>query len=597
VPKVPSVSVSWWRSILLSLLLAALVHAFVDSAVADSPHGHAPGGQDDELLVGLHGGVSESDADDAHRKVGARKIAKVHGLNVHRVAVSAGWLEATEEALARDPRIKFVERNRAVSPDFVVSDPSFASQWHLAKIAAPKAWDLAPGATGIVVAVVDSGVDGAHPDLSSRMVPGYNFYSNNTNTSDVHGHGTWVAGTVAAAGNNTIGVAGVAWQAKVMPIRVSNSSGVAYISAIANGIIWAADHGARVVNASFSGLASSPTISNAAQYARSKGAVFVASAGNCGCLDGTPENPYVLSVGATDANDSLASFSSRGNYVDLSAPGTSILTTNRGGGYVRVQGTSFSSPVVAGVIALMRKANGTLSAADLVTLVKANADDRGAAGWDSSFGYGRVNAWRAVAAAVGSVSAPDTTLPTVAITSPAGGTVLSNVVTVGVSASDNGSISRVELYIDGALYASDTAAPYSFSWDTRQAINGPHVLVAKAVDAAGNIRTSATVTTTVSNNLADATRPVVAITGTSISNGYLSVSVSATDNVAVKTVALYVDNRLVSTRMAPPYQFSVNLSAYAVGSHQVVAAAYDAVWNVGMSTVVVFSKTASVAGK
>jgi thermitase len=588
--KVPSLSVRWWRWLLLALLHAALLQAGVSSVLAGSPHGDPPGGQDDELLVGFHGGVSEADADDAHRKTGARKIEKVHGLNVHRVAVSAGWLEATEQALARDPRIKFVERNRAVSPDFVVNDPSFASQWHLAKIAAPKAWDLAAGGTGIVVAVVDSGVDGAHPELSSRMVSGYNFYSNNTNTSDVHGHGTWVAGTVAAAGNNTVGVAGVAWQAKIMPVRVSNSSGVAYISAIASGIIWAADHGARVVNASFSGLASSPTISNAAQYARSKGAVFVASAGNCGCLDGTAENPYVLSVGATDANDNLASFSSRGNYVDLSAPGTSILTTNRGGGYIRVQGTSFSSPVVAGVIALMRKANSTLSPANLVTLVKANADDRGTAGWDSSFGYGRVNAWRAVAAAVGSGSATDTTRPTVAITSPAAGAVLSGIATVGVSASDNGTISRVELYIDGVLYASDTAAPYSFSWDTRKTTNGPHLVVAKAVDAAGNTGTSAAVTTTVSNNLVDTTKPVVAITGTSISNGYLNVSVSATDNVAVAQVALYVDNRLVSQRLAPPYQFSVSLAPYAVGTHQVIAVAYDAAWNIAISPVAVFSK-------
>ena len=582
---------SWSRLVTGFALALALAAGAVPARAGD-----ATGGQPGELLVGFHGGVSDSEADRAHQSAGARKIERVRGLNIDRVTASAASIDATERALARDPRVKFVERNRRVSPDFAVNDPSFSSEWHLAMIAAPAAWDLAPGAAGIVVGVVDSGVDGTHPDLASRMVPGYNFYDGNTDSSDVYGHGTWVAGTVAAAGNDGVGVSGVAWQSKIMPVRVSDSTGVAYISAIANGIMWAVDHGARVVNVSFGGMAGSATISNAAQYARSKGAVVVASAGNCSCVDATAENVYVLSVGATDQNDALASFSSRGNYVDLSAPGVSILTTNPGGGYVYAQGTSFSSPIVAGVVALMMKANPSLAPVDLVTLVKANADDRGTAGWDSSFGYGRVNAYRSVAAAAASAPPSDSTPPAVAVTAPSAGATLSGTATLTVAASDNAAVSRVDLYVDGAFLGSDTTAPYSFSWDTTTASNGPHTVVAKAVDAAGNVGTSSSVAVTVSNST-DTTKPVAKITSTSVSAGKLNVSVSATDNVGVTRVELYIDGVLTATRQAPPYAFTVNLTPFAPGAHTVSAAAYDAVANVGTSAPVSFTNSVSTAKK
>jgi subtilisin family serine protease len=570
----------------LALALAALLTAAAIPARAAD----APGGEPDELLVGFHGGVSDADADGAHRSAGARRVERVRGLNVDRVSASAASGEATARALARDPRVKFVERNRRVSPDFAVNDPSFGNQWHLAKIAAPTAWDVAPGAPGIVVAVVDSGVDGTHPDLAGRLVAGYNFFSSNIDTSDVYGHGTLVAGTVAAAGNNGTGVSGVAWRSQIMPVRVSDATGVAYISAIANGIIWAVDRGARVVNVSFSGVAGSPTIMNAAQYARSKGAVVVASAGNCGCVDATAENVYVLSVSATDQNDGLATFSSRGNYVDVSAPGVTILTTARGGGYAWAQGTSFSSPVVAGVVALMMQTNAALLPAELVTLVKANADDRGALGWDPSFGFGRVNAYRAVAAAVASTPPTDAAPPAVAVTAPAAAAMLSGAATVTVAASDSGSINRVDLYVDGVLLGSDTTAPYSFAWDTRNAANGAHALVAKAVDAAGNVGTSPAVAVTVDNALVDSTRPTARIISTSKSATALTVNASATDNVAVTRVELLVDGVLKATRPTAPYTFAVDLAALAAGNHNVYVRAWDAAGNGGSSNTVRFKK-------
>jgi hypothetical protein len=278
--------------------------------------------------------------------------------------------------------------------------------------------------------------------------------------------------------------------------------------------------------------------------------------------------------------------------VDISAPGVSIYTTSNGGGYSAPSGTSLASPVVAGVAALMISANPSLSPSNVATLLQANADDLGAAGWDPSFGYGRVNAYRAVAAAVASVQVPDTTPPTATITSPATGSTVTGAVTVAVTASDNTNVARVDLYIDGAFYASDTTSPYGFSWNTSTTTNGPHNLSARAVDSAGNLGTSATMTATVSN-FADTTLPTVVITSATIGANKLSVSASATDNVAVAKVELYVDSSLVGTKTSTPYTFSVSLNSLALGTHTVKAKAYDNAGNTSFSVPVSFTNATS----
>ena len=540
----------------------------------------------DELLVGFHAGVSDADAEDGYKSHGASKVEKLRGLNVHRVKVPPQALEAIENALAKRKEVKFVERNRQVASTLSPNDPSYGTQWHLPKIGAPQAWDVTQGSSSVVVAVVDSGIYAAHPEFAGKLVPGYNFVDNNTNTEDVYGHGTWVAGVLAATGNNAVGVAGVTWQSRIMPVRVSNSTGVAYLSAIANGMTWAADHGAKVVNISFYGVAGSPSVTSAAQYVLSKGGIVVAAAGNCACLDSTAENPYMLSVAGTDQNDARWTSSSQGNYVDLSAPAVSLPTTNRGGGYVTVQGTSFSAPIVAGVLALMRAANPQLSPTDLKNLLLANTDDKGPTGWDSSFGFGRVNAYRAVAAATASVVPPDTAAPTVAIGSPTGGTTVTGSVTVAVTASDNTSVSAVDLYVNGNYFASDTAAPHSFLLDTTKFANGANSIQARASDPAGNTGQSSPLALNIAN-VADTVAPIVSITSVTITGKgntqQVNVSVSAVDNVGVNKVELFVDGQLKSTKTAPPFSFSFSLRQYSSGSHPVQAKGYDAARNVGTS--------------
>jgi thermitase len=576
------------RLVLSVLLVLAALALMGGISSAAGPDDFVP----DELLVGFHAGVTDNEAQDVYRPHGGTKIEKLWGLNIHRIRLAPSQLQSVEGALASRPGVKFVERNRRLAPAMDTSDPLYSSQWHLPKISAPAAWDIAGGASPITIAILDSGVEASHPDLAGELVAGYNFYSSNTDTSDVYGHGTRVAGAAAAIGNNSIGVTGVAWNARIMPIRVSDTTGYAYYSTIASGLTWAADHGARVMNVSFSGVAASSAISSAAQYVRGKGGVVVVAAGNCGCIDATPENPYLISVSGTDSNDTLAGWSSQGNYVDVAAPGVGILTTDWGNGYASVSGTSFSSPITAGVVALMMSVNPTLSPSDVTTLLEANADDLGTPGWDQAIGYGRVNAYRAVAAAGASIPVPDTTPPTATITSPATGSALAGTVTVAVAASDNTNVTRVDLYIDGAFFGSDTASPYGFSWNTSTTTNGPHTFTANAVDGAGNVGTSATVTVTV-NNLVDTTAPTVAITSTSMSNNKLFVSVSATDNVAVAKVELYVDGKLVGTKTAAPYTYTVNLNSLALGTHTVQAKAYDNVGNTSLSAPVSFTKAAS----
>ena len=338
-------------------------------------------------------------------------------LRLHRAVVRKHWppvemgilvLDVPEESsgailesLQRTGLFEYVERDRYARTAEIPNDPGFPSQWHLAKIQGPQAWGVTTGSPSVVVAVIDSGVFGTHPDLTINLAPGWNFVKSNSDTSDLLGHGTAVAGTIAAAGNNGIGVAGVTWDSRIMPLVVVDENDLAAYSDIAQAIQYAADHGVRVMNISIGGPAQSSTLQSAVDYAWEKGALIFASAMNNGASD--PSYPaacnHVMAVSATDINDHLASFSNYGSWIALSAPGDSILTTTNGGGYAYWFGTSFASPIAAGVAALSLTVNPSLTNAELVTILETTADQVGHPGYDPSFGWGRVNAFRAVSAA------------------------------------------------------------------------------------------------------------------------------------------------------------------------------------------------------
>lgn len=541
------------------------------------------------------------------------KILNVHGGKAKKIGQSHLYIvelpaNASEKAiaakLAHHPHIEFVELDRLVPPDFVPDDPYYGSAWHLPKIGASSAWDSSQG-SGVTVAILDTGVDSTHPDLAARMVPGWNFYDNNSNTSDVYGHGTKVAGTAAAASNNSAGVASVAGQSKIMPIRVSDATGYASFSTVAKGLTYAADNGARVANISFSGVAGSLSVQNTAQYMKNKGGLVVVGAGNSGIDENYTPTTTLIAVSATDGNDVKASWSSYGNFVAISAPGVGIYTTTMGGGYGAPSGTSFSSPVTAGVVALMMAANATLPNTQVESLLYSTAVDLGAAGRDPYYGYGRVNAGGAVQATVAAKTTADTQAPAVSITAPISGATVTGLAGVNVNATDNVGVSRVELRVNSTTVAIDTAAPFAFTWDSTGVPNGMANLVAYAFDAAGNSKASTTVSVNVANTITstgtssgstspgsrDTTPPVVQIVNPVAGNvsGNVAVSLSATDGSGAPgiTQTLYIDGVLKATGTGSTLSYNWNTRPrnVAAGMHIIKAVAKDAAGNASSTSV------------
>ncbi|HBT87416.1 S8 family serine peptidase [Desulfobacter sp.] len=542
-----------------------------------------------ELLIQVTPGAARTDVDNLLHSHGAVTDGEIENIKVRRIRVPEHALEQVKKALSNNPNIQFVEENFIAEAGYVPNDERYPSQWHLPMIAAPEGWDMTTGSPSVPIAIIDSGVDPTHPDLAGNLIAGYNFLDNNTNTQDVQGHGTAVAGSAAAMTDNITGVAGVAWDSLIMPLVVVNTDGSATYYNIAQAINYAADQGVRIMNISIGGSSYSSTLQNAVNYAWNKGAVIVAAASNY-----STDTPYypaacanVVAVSATTSSDTLASFSNFGDWVDISAPGLYILTTTRGGGYGNMSGTSFSSPITAGVAALILSANPSLTNTQVVDILTQNADDLGSTGFDKYFGYGRVNAFQSILAASAAVPDVDTIDPSVAITSPQTDTTVNGSLTVSVSAVDEGGVDRIELYVDGELVSSDTASPYTFEWDTYGYSNSTHELIAVAYDTAGNDGCSSAVIVTVANESDNDTQaPLVAITSiqeAALVSGGITVDVSAMDDGGVVLVELYVDGVLLDKDITSPYSFFWDTTAYTNGTYELVAVAYDTAGNLGQS--------------
>ncbi len=320
-----------------------------------------------------------------------------------RVAVRSGFAaDGVAAALQLDPTVVYAEADRRIdlgdsvaTYDAASTSGAVSNDWALDAIHATGAWKYGDG-EGVVVAVLDTGVSATHPDLRGRILPGWNFIANNDDTADDDGHGTFVAGLIAAA--NASGPEGVAPGASILPIKILDNSGVGSTASFIAGINYAVDHGARVINISASGATDSAALNDALANAEAHNVVVVGSSGN----DGTEATAYpagvstVLAVSATDRLNALASFSSYGPYIDIAAPGVDITSTwwspRDGDGHATASGSSASAPLVSGVAAIVAGEEPGASAAAIREIITDSATDITAPGIDAQTGYGLLDA-------------------------------------------------------------------------------------------------------------------------------------------------------------------------------------------------------------
>jgi subtilisin family serine protease len=404
------------RPLALSLSAALLLAACQNNAIAPLAQTPQSGAAlqaqsqnsrlSNRILVGYKGALTPErikQLESRHQLRFVKNLARVG------VAVFQGNPQQIS-TLAQDTSISFFGPDQAPrrivgEPQFVDAprsrsgDPLLDKQWSLKAVDAEAAWKVSKG-NNVVVAVVDTGVDLNHPDLKANLVNGYNAEEPGTPPQDGHYHGTHVAGIIAAVQNNGEGITGIAPQAKIMPVRTISNGGVAEV---VDGITWAADNGAKVINLSlgwdYPNASVEETIQRAVKYALDKNVVICAALSNSSSFNprSTPDNlagkagfEGVIGVGNVDLNDRRQG--AYGNWKSVSSPGTQIMSTLPDGKYGNLTGTSMATPMVAGIAALMISQNPGLRNADVRKKMMDSAKDLGTPGFDDQFGAGRINA-------------------------------------------------------------------------------------------------------------------------------------------------------------------------------------------------------------
>ncbi len=394
------------------LVLQAGDGAIVDAALrAPARYAATPGVQEftGELIVRPRReilGVSRAAPGTLRRaldRVGPLIVRKAELTHEYLVRVPEGMSEnELSSVLMATGDYEYAEPNWMLWPaDTTPNDPQFGSSWQHSRLQSAAAWDLETGNSSVIVAVCDTGVDQDHPDLQAALVSGYNARSrlaqaDGGEVDDINGHGTFVAGCAAAIGNNGTGVVGAGWGFSVMPIRVTNrASGGASAFDILNGARWAADNGARIINASYSGGTSSSIQAAALEIKAMGGLLFYAAGNDNNELPDVDRPDYVI-VASTTSSDNKSGFSNYGPPIDVAAPGSGVRSTRIGGSYGNGSGTSYASPIAAGVGAMITAARPDLHPTDIQDILYAGADDLGAPGEDDLFGHGRVNTFNSV---------------------------------------------------------------------------------------------------------------------------------------------------------------------------------------------------------
>lgn len=408
-------------TMVLALLLAsgaALLNAGTpNTALAQTPpESFVPG----EVLVKFEPGTSGQQVAEAHRRNGGQVQQTIPNIGVQVVSVPTSREQSSVAAYERNPNVLFAEVNGFYQAT-TTNDPRVGKQWQYnntgqtsgssdADIDAFEAWQVTHGSNTVAISVLDTGIDQSHEDLKAKITKNRNF-TNSSTVDDKYGHGTHVAGSTAAITNNGKGVAGTCPNCVLYNAKVLGDNGSGAWSWIANGITWSANNGAKVINMSLGGSSGSDTLALAVEDAWSKGVILVAAAGNDGVSD--PHYPAyyekVIAVGATDHNDAKASFSNYGDWVDVGAPGKSILSTapdhsnkiwGRGVKYGTISGTSMATPHVAGEAGLIWSKGDLCTTPPANTCVRERVETKvDATSPDANYwanGNGRINAYGGV---------------------------------------------------------------------------------------------------------------------------------------------------------------------------------------------------------
>ncbi len=562
----------------------------------------------DEILVKFRPGVTSNVKNITLRQHGLTSKDTIPNIGVIVAKVPEKAKDKVLQSLSHNPNIQYAEPNYISKVEATPNDPYYLPrQSNLQKINMGAAWDITKGSSIVPVGVIDSGANATVPDLVGKILPGASFVSYTTSTDDDQGHGTSVSGVIGAATDNSTGVAGLGWNTPVVPLKACDSNATCNDSDVASAIIYAADHGIKSINMSLGGSGFSQATQDASNYAWSKGVVLSGASGNNGTLGVVypAANQNVIAVGGVDGNDNIASFSNYGPGIDVVAPGLGIYATEINGTYAAHAGTSYTSPHVAALAALIFAANSNLTNRQVVDIILKTASKTGSYngtllnytsdtntdncdGWNQYSGCGRIDAAKAVQAAANTTVTPDTESPTAAITSPTGGTVVGTV-PISVLASDNIGVTKVELYIDNNLFASINVSPYNFNWDSTSVSDGSHIITTKSYDLAGNAPGTASVNVTVNNLIPDITPPAISITsptnGSTVSNS-VNIIASASDNVAVSSVSFLVDGIFISQLTTSPYSISWDTTQFSNGIHNITVLAVDPSNNLATSPVI-----------
>ncbi len=428
-----------WTLLLLPVLSVVLLMGFPREArsglelnfVGNNFQGRpsAPTSVPGQVIVKFKPGLSSWKKISALNIYSSRILSRIAKLGAYLIEVpEQATVEEIVSALIKNPGVEYAEPNRLLTIHATPNDPFFQYQYALfnkgqqiwvvpgspqgkpsADIKAPSAWEETKGIETVTIAIIDTGVDLLHPDLKNKIISsGRDFINNDYDATDDHGHGTMVAGIAAAETNNNEGIAGVAWNCKILPVKVVDKDGIAPEDKVAEGIRWAVDNGADVINLSMGIDQPVLLIRDAMKYAYDKNVVVAASAGNSNGPVNYPAayDDYVLAVAATDYNDSRAPWSSFGPQVDVAAPGEKVLapypTALTPAGffpYVPGNGTSYSAPHVAGLAALIKGLKPKLNVADIMNVIRYSADDVNGSqfqGKDDYLGFGRINMEKAL---------------------------------------------------------------------------------------------------------------------------------------------------------------------------------------------------------